>query len=85
MLKTDVAVSIGMLRSVTRWPSPDMPDWANTAARRMLASGVIHHRVGEIIEEMEKVRRAEFRKKIGVTQVTEFDEHLADLFNRFNT
>lgn len=84
MMKTDEAVSIGMLRGVVSWPAEEMPEWANTVARRMQSSGVGHQRIVEIIEEMEKARRARVRKSLGNPPITQFDAHLADMLNRFS-
>ena len=81
----DKACSIGMLRSSVGFPDTSLPVWANTVAKRMMDMGITNRvHIKNIIEEMEKERRRKFRAELGSgVPITEFDEHLADLFNRF--
>lgn len=84
----DKACSLGLLRTAV-FPAKELPEWANTVARRLKAMDIPVKRIKEIIEAMEIDRRAkvreELRAKTGMTcPRTEFDEHLADMLNRFD-
>ena len=77
-------MSLGMLRTSMGFPDDALPLWANTAAKRLIDMGVSVSRIKEILTEMEINRRNKVREQFGSkVPVTEFDEHLADLLNRF--
>lgn len=86
-LTSKTGVSLGMLRSASKFPAPEFPDWANTMAVRMLDMGATMPVIKGILEKMEIERRIRVRKEISdrsiKVPVTEFDEYLGDLLSKF--